>query len=368
MNWLQQFLTGFLIGLANLIPGVSGGTFALILGVYERLISFLNTINSQHILSLVRLVTRWVTCGFNSTGRKNLGEFLVDHDYPFMTILAGGAITCIFSMSSLMKYLLLNHFIYTYAYFFGLIVISVIIPWRMIRRWNYLLLLPLVTGIFLTVFITASVNPYDKAFNKSKILETQYQNQSQQLANASAEKVTQADTFSFTGKYTTGEYLYIFLCGIVAISAMVLPGVSGSLVLILMNQYFAVISAIANIRHLLLDDLIFLSAMALGIVFGLITFARIIEFAFRKFHDPMVSFLVGLILGSLYSLWPFKQSEIIADYYVKEGSSIELIQNYTVHSNINILPSDLQSTLIASGVVIVGMLTMLIFLRQEKPQ
>ena len=366
MNWFRNFITGFLIGIANLIPGVSGGTFALILGVYERLITFLNSVNLASILLLAKLAMRWLRCGFRSQPGRELRDHLQAGDYPFMATLGFGTIVCILTMSSVMKYLLLHHFVYTYAYFFGLIVLSVIVPWRMLKAPGLLTLFSLLAGIMLTVFVSVGVNPYDKTLSKSQLLEEQYQIQQTTEKNSATSEVPKTGKFSYIGKYTPGEYLYIFICGILAISAMVLPGISGSLVLILLNQYFAVISAIANIRALLLDDLFFLSAMALGIILGILSFARFIEFAFRKFHDTMVGFLIGLILGSLYAIWPFKQPEIIPSFYVKEGSSISLIENYTVYSNVNILPHDLQSTFIAGVMVIAGMLTMLVFIRFEK--
>lgn len=365
MNWLRDFTTGFLIGLANLIPGVSGGTFALILGVFERLISFLNNVNVGSILKIFRMGFHWLKSGFRQKQGRLLLTYLHEMDYHFMAIIGLGALTCIAAMSSVMKYLLLQHFTYTYAYFFGLIILSVVIPWRMLKSFRPLLLLPLIAGILLTVWVTASVNPFEKASSKSALLEQQYQTQ-QAAAEAKGAASNNGKKFAYIGKYSTGEYLYIFICGVIAISAMVLPGISGSLVMLLMNQYFVVISAIANIRNLLLDDLLFLSSMAFGILIGLLSFARFIDFALKRFHDPMISFLVGLICGSLYSLWPFKKVEVITNYYVKEGAVIEHIKNYQVYSNINVLPSDLQTALIAVAVVFAGMFTMLFFVRREK--
>ncbi|SHO46275.1 DUF368 domain-containing protein [Desulfopila aestuarii] len=365
MQWLKMYVVGFLIGLANLIPGVSGGTFALILGVYERLIGFLNRIDLNSIMVLLALVLRWIKTGLKKAEGKRLLTYLIEQDYHFITVIGVGALSCILALSSLMKYLLLHQFTPTYGYFFGLIILSVIIPWRMIKRFKPWLLLPLVMGILITVWVTAGVNPYEKVLSKSELLKEQYQ--SQQLTVTGSDKApAPVDKFSYIGKYTTGEYLYIVFCGVVAISAMVLPGISGSLVMILMNQYFTVISAIANLRNLLLDDLFFLAAMGCGIVIGLLCFARFIDFALRRFHDPMVSFLVGLIIGSLYALWPFKQAVIIPSYYVKAGSGIERVDNFLVYSNINILPPDSQSAIIALLAVVAGMITMYFFVKKEQ--
>jgi len=364
MQWLKMYIVGFLIGLANLIPGVSGGTFALILGVYERLIGFLNKIDIKNITALLNLVFAWLKTGLKRTEGKMLLTYLIEQDYHFITVIGVGALSCIVALSSLMKYLLLHQFTPTYGYFFGLIVLSVVIPWRMIKRFKPWLLLPLVVGILLTVWVTAGVNPYEKVLSKSELLKEQYQNQQLTSAGTNAAAAT-VGKLSYIGKYTPGEYLYIIFCGVVAISAMVLPGISGSLVMILMNQYFTVISAIANLRNLLLDDLLFLAAMGCGIVIGLLCFARFIDFALRRFHDPMVSFLVGLIIGSLYALWPFKQAVIIPTYYVKAGSGIERIDNFLVYSNINILPPDLRTALIAILAVVAGMITMFFFVKKE---
>ncbi|WP_163336999.1 DUF368 domain-containing protein [Desulfopila sp. IMCC35008] len=363
MNWLRDFVTGFLIGLANLIPGVSGGTFALILGVYERLITFLNRLGIRTLLELFRLLSDWFTSGFSATKGKKLLSHLKENDYHFMTVLLLGTLTCILAMSSMMKFLLLNYFTYTYGYFFGLIVLSVIVPWRMLKSPRASLFIPALIGIILTVGVTAAVNPYDKALNKSQLLEQKYLEQTTKTLQQTDE--TKGTRFAYIEKYSTGEYIYIFFCGTLAISAMVLPGISGSLVLILLNQYFAVISAVANIRALLLDDLLFLSCMAAGIAFGLLSFARIIQFAFTRFHDRMIAFLIGLIIGSLYSLWPFKQAHVIPEFYIKEGSGVEKITNHIVYSNANILPQDTTTLLLAATAVGAGLITMFLFVRSD---
>lgn len=363
MFWLKTFFVGFLIGLANLIPGVSGGTFALILGVYERLIAFLNNINISSIAALLSALLAWFASGFSRDAGCRLARELKERDYPFIAMLGCGSLVCILSLSAVMKYLLTHQFSATYGYFFGLIVLSVLIPWRMVKRMRPMLILPLIAGIGLTIWVTASVNPYEKTLAKSELLKDQYQIQTDTRQVATEETDTK---FRYIGKYSTTEYLYIIFCGMVAISAMVLPGISGSLVLILMNQYFTVISAIANLSNLLLDDMLYLGAMAVGIAIGLISFARVIDFGLKRYHDPMISFLIGLIIGSLWALWPFKQVEVIADYYVKEGALIERLENVVVYTNINVWPQEMTTALVAGTMVIVGLITMVPFIRSEK--
>lgn len=364
MNVLRHLITGYLIGLANLIPGVSGGTFALILGVYERLIHFLNTINLTAIKQLGCLVFQWLASGCSRKTWQPLISYLRREDYPFITLIALGSLICIVTMSALMKYLLLEHFVNTYAYFFGLIILSIVIPWRMIHRYSPVLVLPLLLGVILTIWVTNSVNPYDKAVNKSTQLETLYLESQGETKSSTPLPKAEPTPLSYVGKYSSGEYITIFIAGVVAISAMVLPGISGSLVLILMNQYFAVISAIANLKALLLDDLLFLFVMGLGIVVGLLSFARLIEYAFKRYHNSTVAFLIGLIIGSLYALWPFKEVKFIPQYYVKEGAEIVLIEQYKVYTNTNILPQDTATTIMAVMMVLAGMASMVFFVRR----
>ncbi len=360
MHWLRDFTTGFFIGLANLIPGVSGGTFALILGVYERLITFFSRLSSKTVIQAARLCVNWIASGCNTTQGKELWTFVKEHDGPFMAILLVGTVSSILALSSLMKSLLINHFTLTYGYFFGLIIPSALVPWQMLQRPRMALLIPVITGVLLTVAITMAVDPYEKALHKSQLLQ---ESQQQSLNIINEENGTHEQrSLRYIGKYSGSEYLYIFVCGIIAISAMVLPGISGSLVLILLGQYFAVISAIANLRALLVDDILFLGLMALGIVFGMVSFARCIAYALRRWHDPVVSFLVGLILGSLYTLWPFKEVHLIEQYYVKEGATLEIIENFAVHSNVNILPQDATTALLALATISAGIATMGIFL------
>ncbi len=364
MYWIRDFITGFLIGLANLIPGVSGGTFALILGVYERLITFFSRITSKKLLEAIHLALDWIKSGCAVTQGKLLWTFIKEHDGPFMAILLLGTISSILTLSSLMKALLLDHFTLTYGYFFGLIIPSVLVPWQMLKKPRAAFLLPVLAGVFLTVALTMAVDPYEKAVHKSALLK----NSEQQQINLKAQpnQDSQQTRLHYIGKYSSAEYLYIFVCGAIAISAMVLPGISGSLVLILLGQYFAVISAIANIKALLVDDLFFLGIMALGIVFGMLSFARCIKYALQKWHDPVMSFLVGLILGSLYTLWPFKEAHLIEQYYLKEGARLEIIENFAVHSNVNILPQDTASAVLTLAAVIAGIVTMWFFLLVNK--
>jgi putative membrane protein len=135
------------------------------------------------------------------------------------------------------------------------------------------------------------------------------------------------------------------IAGAVAISAMILPGLSGSLVLILLGQYYEVISAISGLKSLQLDYFVFLTAVGLGMIFGILAFARVIKFVFERFYNGTVAVLIGLTAGSLYALWPFKKF-VTLDLYQKGAGGIELVKDVVVQTNANILPADLPSILI----------------------
>ena len=350
---INNFITGFFIGIANIIPGVSGGTFLLIFGIYERTIS---AINGTVFLckKLLQLLPSLLKKEKRNESFKEVSDCIKKTDFLFLTQIIIGACCAILVFSSIMKMLLTNHFSPTYAFFFGLIAISIIIPIKLIKKLTFTCVPFFALGLILTVYTTMSVNPSDKVLGKSEL----YKNRllTQKVSDVSEKESNRR--FTYTGKYSTKEFLYAMASGAVAISAMVLPGISGSLVLILMGQYFEVISAISGLKTLQLDYIIFLLMIFLGIVFGILIFAKFIEFIFKKFYDPTISFLTGLTAGSLYALWPFKHY-IVTDIYVKEQGIIKCLENFTVYTNKNILPESiglfvLSCVFCAVGIAIMG--------------
>ena len=218
-----------------------------------------------------------------------------------------------------------------------------------------------------------SVDPSKKVIAKSSLnlekYEKQYHAKSGATMNSvmpSAPKSKKKESMAgkFYGKYSTGEYFWIFLSGVIAISAMVLPGISGSLVLILMGSYFTIISAVSGLKTLLLDEIALLGVLALGLVIGIVGFARVIEFCLKRFHDLMMAFLVGLIAGSLYTLWPFKKFLII-DFYTKAGKEIQHIPNYKVYTNQNILDFSSASLTLCIVFFVLGIASMWFFVKND---
>lgn len=257
MHHVLLLVKGMLFGIANIIPGVSGGTFALILGIYERLIASLRAFGMETL----RALARWARPPQGESRTAILAAEIRRTDAVFLLILAVGAAGSILASSRLITYLLDAHLAPTLAFFVGLIVPSILVPYRMLERrgWREVLACLLAAGGL--VCLTALPDP----------------------AQASE-----------TGLFP------LFVAGVIAISAMILPGVSGSFMLMLLGAYRTVLEAIQN------GDLVRLGVFALGCLAGLALFVRLIHFLLARFHSVTMAFLMGLILGSLWVLWPFK--------------------------------------------------------------
>ena len=358
---IKELLIGFCLGAANIIPGVSGGTFLLIFKIYERVFSILNNINRANILYILSSIIKIIFKPDKSGSINGFVEFFKKNDFIFLLKLITGAVIAILCLSSLMKYLIIHQFCATYSLFFGLILISIIIPVKMLENKTTYLILFAALGAIATIYVSYSVNPYDKIKKKSEHYEAQYLKSDH---NITKEKQG-VKNFSFTGKYTFNEYVYALLCGAIAISAMVLPGISGSLVLILMGEYFAVVSAISGLKTLNLDNMVFLGCFAIGLVFGGLIFARFVNFILKRFYNATMAFLAGLMAGSLYALWPFKNSIIMEQQYVKHDGVITVVENARIYTNINELPVMGEQLYISGLFFITGCIIMLFFIKKE---
>ncbi len=368
----KQMFMGFCLGTANIIPGVSGGTFLLIFNIYERVFAILNQINGPLILRFGHTLWGVVKNLGGGGSTRNLMEFLRETDAFFLVKLMLGAVTAIISLSTLMKYLLVHHFTYTYSFFFGLILVSIIIPLKLIESWKGYVVFFILLGMVATVSVSWSVNPYDKVKIKSDQLEQVYLGLSGQgkadassPSKAGADKVQTSGMLALTGKYTLQEYGYAAVCGAVSVCAMILPGVSGSLVLILMGAYFDVISALSLLGQGHLDTFAFLGCFGVGILGGGLLFARMISFVLKRYYNGTMAFLLGLMVGSLHALWPFKQVMVMARQYVKENGQILVLENSPVYTNIMILPANLHHLILASVFFLMGCAVMVAFVRAE---
>ncbi len=333
----------------------------MIFKIYERVFAILNNINKANILSALSYIIKIVFKPDTSGSINRFIKFLQKNDFIFLFKLIAGAVIAILCLSSLMRYLIVHQFCATYSLFFGLILISIIIPIKMVENKKVSLILFAVLGAAATIYISYAVNPYDKVKKKSQHYQAQYL---QADHNITKEK-QESKIFSFTGKYTLNEYSYALLCGAISISAMVLPGISGSLVLILMGEYFAIVSAISGLGTLNLDNIVFLGCFTIGIVFGGLVFAKLVNMLLKRFYNPTIAFLAGLMAGSLYALWPFKKSVIMVEQFIKKDNVINIVENVRIYTNINELPQPGPQLYISGIFFITGCIIMLFFITKE---
>ena len=264
-EYLNYLLKGIAVGVANIIPGVSGGTIALITGIFERLI---NAIKAFDLKAAKLLFTgKWKA-------------FAEKTDFYFLLTLFIGIALAIITLARVFDFLFRNYPVYIWSYFFGLVLASVYFVAKTIERWNFVVIFFFVFGTGFAIFVS--------------------------LINPAAEN---------------SNFWYLFLCGIVAICSMILPGLSGSFVMILMGNYQLVAIQAINDR-----DLGILLPVALGAIIGLVAFSHVLSWVFKHYKDQTIATLSGFILGSLNVLWPWKTAEYLKNsvggFVIKHGEKV----------------------------------------------
>jgi putative membrane protein len=250
---------GSLIGIANIIPGVSGGTFALVLGIYERLLKSIGSVSTKTIV----LFWKFISSPGNKETQKIFSNELKRIDALWLALIAMGAVLAIAASSRLIAFMLDHHLAISLSFFIGLIVPSIWVPLAMLKRRSWPELISCLLGTGLLIALTFL--PPDS-----------------------------------TGSNSWGLF-GLFLAGAVAVSAMILPGVSGSFMLMIMGEYKTVLDAINHFRFLEL------LMVGLGVVVGVVGFVRLLNLLLKRYQSLTLAFLMGLILGSLWVLWPFKE-------------------------------------------------------------
>ncbi|OGK10499.1 MAG: hypothetical protein A2W80_17140 [Candidatus Riflebacteria bacterium GWC2_50_8] len=283
MQIIINLLRGFAIGVANIIPGVSGGTVALMLGIYQRLLDAISAIGPQTITAF-------------AGGRAAIRKEFERIDAAFLGSLAIGAGSAIVATARLMSYLLETHHDPTYGFFFGLITASLVVPWRLIKRLSPANIISCILAIVLVVGLTMAMSGEEKL----KTAQKKAMIKSGTITIA----VGQATPASLPAKLTVstdpGNMLLFFVSGIVAICAMILPGISGSFMLLLIGVYFDILLCINDLQ------LLMLAVFAAGAISGLLVFTRFLNYLLQHYGDSTMSFMLGLVIGSLYAIWPFK--------------------------------------------------------------
>jgi len=291
-----NFLKGFAMGTANVIPGVSGGTIALITGIFERLINSLKSFN----LTALKLLFK-----------REFKQFATKTDLKFLSIILLGVVTSIFSVAKLLSFLFANYPIFIWSYFFGLIIASVWLVGKTITKYNATVIIFLLLGTAIAASIT--------------ILSPARENDS---------------------------FIYLVICGIVAVCSMILPGISGSFVLVLMGNYELVLRSITEL------NIVNLSAVAIGCAIGLPAFSHFLSWLYKKFKDQTIASLTGFILGSLIIIWPWKNSFDNAGKLLEANHFGALITpDIKVFSYERILPSIDLHFFITIAIAILGFLS-----------
>ncbi|AEW22327.1 putative membrane protein [Tannerella forsythia KS16] len=260
-------LKGIGMGAADVVPGVSGGTIAFIVGIYEELIDSIKSINLTSLKMLCSLK-------FSRFWKAVNGNFL-------LAILSGIGLS-VFSLAKLITYLLVQEPVLVWSFFFGLVLASIWFVSREVAQWNAKTVIAFAAGAVAAYAITIT-----------------------------------------TPAETSNDLWFIFLCGAIAICAMILPGISGSFILVLLGKYFFIMDAVKSLRISVL--LVF----AGGSVIGISLFSRALSYALHRFHDITIAILSGFMLGSLNKVWPWK--ETIETYIDRHGVAKPLIET-------NILP------------------------------
>ncbi len=333
-DWLWQIFCGMCMGAADLVPGISGGTIAFIMGIYQGLIDSLKTLNPLNFSPLLKL---------------NFRKFFDNIAWEFLSALVFGASISFLLFAEAFDYIL-NHEdyrVYLYSGFMGLIFGSAIFCAKQVKFWNAPQWVALILGGIIAYTLTGSnlvepelseeygvYIPIEKVMNPGNKEIENYQRGDQILSGVShktlsamlAKGVVSPTTPVYTPKnepqgavedfveetyQATRINLSMVVCGAIAICAMLLPGISGSYLLTIMGAYPTVIAALADLSKSIkqfsfdTDAFFVLLSLAVGIVIGAILFARVLGWLLKNYYDTTIAMLIGFMLGALRTVWPF---------------------------------------------------------------
>lgn len=300
---------GLAMGAADVVPGVSGGTIAFIAGIYEELIETIHKID----LGFFKI---WKKEGFKTAW--------VAYNLSFLVALFSGVFISILSLAKTITWLLTEHPILVWSFFFGLVIASILYIGNQIKFWNLKIIIALIVAAGLAYAITL------------------------------AKPVGDIDSTWF-----------LFLAGFIAIIAMILPGISGSFILLLLGAYTAIIGTLSQLGDGLtkLDGGIFFSAFgkllvfAAGAIVGLKSFSRILNYMFKNFKNLTLAVLTGFMIGALNKIWPWK--EVLENRTNHSGEQVPFLENSILPTNFDGDPK----VLLAVVCMVIGFLTIFIMER-----
>lgn len=277
---LRLFVTGIAMGTADLIPGVSGGTIAFLSGIYEELLQSIKTLSGEFLQLLI-----------SGKVKEAIGVI----PFRFLLPLGLGLFTAVLFLANLMTYLLSEYPVFVWAFFFGLVVASTWIVLKRVVKWDISDKVSFVISAIVAYILVGAI-PVE----------------------------------------TPTTPLYIFLSGMIAICAMILPGISGSFILLLLGKYQQILEAVTS------RDVITLGTFIVGAILGLALFARVLSWLFKNHHDISIAILAGFMLGSVRKIWPWK--EVISTRVNSYGEIMPLVEN-------NVLPQTFDMSLVIAIVL-----------------
>jgi len=246
-DYITLFFKGIFMGIADAMPGISGGTIALLLGIYEELIESISELK-------ISLFSKLINKGFKSFWEKLNGNFLL--------VLVLGIVISLISFVKISASFLESFPLFIWSFFLGLIFATVYVIYKLINQWYNLNFFFLILSIIFSIFLS-SFSPYE------------------------------TDEISL---------LYILFSGIIASSAMILPGISGSLILVILGVYAYLIKALDNL------ELIIIFTFISGAIIGLLGFSKILKYLFNNHRDATYAIMLGLVIGSIGNIWPWNKS------------------------------------------------------------
>lgn len=283
-------LKGMGMGAADVVPGVSGGTIAFITGIYQELIDSIKSVNFKSL-------KLFFTGQFKAFWSEINGNFI-------LAVVLGIGIS-ILSLAKGLEYLLNHHPILIWSFFFGLIVASAIYVGKDISRWNAATFISLTAGTVIAYFITV---------------------------------ITPAEAHT--------SYVFVFLSGSIAICAMILPGISGSFILVLLGMYKFILGAVSSFNLPVIA--VFLSGAAIGIVL----FSNLLSWLLKRYYDLTIALLAGFMIGSLNKVWPWK--EVVETFTDRQGEIKPLLEQNVLPANYEALTGNSSQLLGAISLTIAG--------------
>lgn len=250
-DYLGLVARGICMGASDIVPGVSGGTMAFILGIYEELIDSIRTIGRPHFIQAVL--------------KFRIKEIFQILNWEFLLSIVTGIFIAIITLSSALENLLVNQPVYLWSFFFGLVLASVLVVSKRVKQWNATLVVMLLLGAA-GAYVLVGLVPVQ----------------------------------------TPNDWWFLILSGAVASCALILPGISGAFLLVLLGKYQYVLGSVNDLRAGEWNAAVPIIFVGIGAMLGLVTFAQVLGWLFKRYHDLTVAVLIGLMVGSLRKIWPWK--------------------------------------------------------------